>query len=316
MTKYTKYLMPLAIIIAAVLIVQALYGLSNNKISNALSKEEAADKVVDFVSNVALQGESKASLIGVEEQSGLYQVTIKVEEQEYKTYISKDGKFLFPQGTDISEQDQEEAAEAEEVSKTDKPKVELFVMSFCPYGNQAEEIILPVVDLLGNKASINLHYVIYSNYQGGGPEYCLDEENKYCSMHGVSELKQGVRELCVQKYEEDKFWDFVKTINTDCTYQDVDSCWEGVAKKVGVNIAQVKECFNNEALDLLAEEVGLNEKYGIKGSPQLIINEMEYLGQRSSDAYKDGICSAFNLLPEECSKTIDSGDDSVSGNCE
>jgi len=310
MTKYIKYLMPIAIIIAAVLIVQALYGLSNNKIPNALSKEEAASRVVNFVSSVALQGDANASLIGVEEQSGLYQVTIKIEDQEYKTYISKDGKLLFPQGTDISEQEQGE------ISKTDKPEAMLFVMSFCPYGNQAEEIMLPVVDLLGNKASINLHYVIYSNYQGGGPEYCLDKENKYCSMHGVSELKQDVRELCVQKYQEDKFWDFVKTINANCTYQDIDSCWQGVAEKVGINTTKVEQCFKDEALNLLAEEVSLNEKYGIKGSPQLIINEIEYAGARSSNAYKEGICSTFNSLPEECLEEIGNTEDPSSGNCE
>ena len=310
MTKYIKYLMPIAIIIAAVLIVQALYGLSNNKIPNALSKEEAASRVVNFVSSVALQGDANASLIGVEEQSGLYQVTIKIEDQEYKTYISKDGKLLFPQGTDISEQEQGE------ISKTDKPEAMLFVMSFCPYGNQAEEIMLPVVDLLGNKASINLHYVIYSNYQGGGPEYCLDKENKYCSMHGVSELKQDVRELCVQKYQEDKFWDFVKTINANCTYQDIDSCWQGVAEKVGINTTKVEQCFKDEALNLLAEEVSLNEKYGIKESPQLIINEIEYAGARSSNAYKEGICSTFNSLPEECLEEIGNTEDPSSGNCE
>jgi len=292
------------------LIVQILYGLSNNKIPNALSKEEAASRVVNFVSNVALQGDANASLIGVEEQSGLYQVTIKIEDQEYKTYISKDGKLLFPQGTDISEQEQEE------ISKTDKPEAMLFVMSFCPYGNQAEEIMLPVVDLLGNKASINLHYVIYSNYQGGGPEYCLDKENKYCSMHGVSELKQNVRELCVQKYQGDKFWDFVKTINANCTYQDIDSCWQGVAEKVGINTTKVEQCFKDEALNLLAEEVSLNEKYGIKGSPQLIINEIEYAGARSSNAYKEGICSTFNSAPEECLEEIGNTEDPSSGNCE
>ena len=77
--------------------------------------------------------------------------------------------------------------------------------------------MMPVVELLKDKADIQLHYVIYENYQGGGSKYCLDKDNKYCSMHGIQELNQDVRELCVQKYQGDKLWNFVKEINAKCT---------------------------------------------------------------------------------------------------
>ena len=75
---------------------------------------------------------------------------------------------------------------------------------------------------------------IYSNYNGGGATYCLDKENKYCSMHGIQELNQGVRELCVQKYQPDKLWDFVMKINKACSASNADTCWEAVAKTAGV----------------------------------------------------------------------------------
>jgi len=154
-----------------------------------------------------------------------------------------------------------------------------------------------------------------SCYRGGGPEYCLDEESKYCSMHGIQELNQDVRELCVQKYQKDKLWDFVKAVNSQCNYQNVDSCWSGVAKEVGLDIAQIKTCQKNEALELLAQESTLNEKYGVRGSPQLFINEKEYQGSRTSEAYKQVICSAFNSPPEKCSQTLNSEGGSVSGGC-
>lgn len=320
MRNITKFLIPIAIVIAAFIIAQGLYYFSEEKIQGALSSEEAAEKAIDYISSVALQGQATASLLEVTEESGLYKIRLEIEDQEYESYVTKDGKFLFPQGTDISEEVPEISAPGEtgksELPKTDIPQVQLFVMSFCPYGNQAEELMKPAAELLKNKANIELHYVIYSNYQGGGPDYCLDQESKYCSMHGIQELNQGVRELCVQKYQKDKFWDFVKAINNSCNYRDVDSCWEGIAKNVGVNIAQVKTCQKDESLGILAQELELNKKYGISGSPQLIINEAEYQGSRSSEAYKQGICSAFNSLPEECSQVLGGGTGSVSGECE
>ena len=320
MKNITKFLIPTAIVIAAVIIVGGLYYFSKKEVPGALSAEEAAQKAIDYINSVALQGQATAFLLEATKESGLYKIRLKIEDQEYESFVTKDGKFLFPQGTDISEEILETSAPENTgetgFPKADIPQVQLFVMSFCPYGNQAEELMRPVAELLKDKAKIKLHYVIYSNYGGGGPDYCLDQENKYCSLHGIQELNQGVRELCVQEYQKDKFWDFVKEINNSCSYRDVDSCWEGIAKKVGIDVAQIKTCQKDEALNILAQELELNKKYGITGSPQLIINETEYQGSRGSEAYKQGICSAFNSLPEECSQILSSESGSASGECE
>jgi len=316
MKNIIKFLIPAAIVIAAIIIVQGLYSINREKIPGTLSQEDAIERAMNFIDQVALNGELTATLLEVVEESGLYKIHIDIEGEEYDSYISKDGKLLFPEGTEITEAGDSDSPVLEDTPKTDIPKVELFVMSFCPYGNQAEEIMMPVAELLGDKADIKLHYVIYSNYGDSGPNYCLDKEAKYCSMHGIQELNQGVRELCVQKYQKNKFWDFVKEINSNCNYQDVDSCWEGIAEKIGVDVAKVKTCQKNEALDILAREVELNEKYGVRGSPQLLINEAEYQGSRTSEAYKQGICSAFNSVPDECSQALSSEGGSASGGCE
>ena len=317
MKNITKFLIPIAIVIAALIIAQGLYYFSKEEVPGALSSEEAAQKAIDYINLVALQGQATASLLEVIKESGLYKIRLQIEDQEYESFVTKDGKLLFPPGTDISEETPEPSTLKETgFPKADIPQVQLFVMSFCSWGNQAEELMRPTAELLKDKANIELHYVIYSNYGGGGPDYCLDQESKYCSLHGIQELNQGVRELCVQKYQKDKFWDFVKEINGSCNYRDVDSCWEEIAKKVGVEVAQVKACQKDEALKILAQELELNQKYGITGSPQLIINEAEYQGSRSSEAYKQGICSAFNSLPEECSQVLSSESGSASGECE
>lgn len=43
--------------------------------------------------------------------------------------------------------------------KSQKPELKFFVMSFCPYGNQIEDILRPVFDLLKNKADFTPHYI-------------------------------------------------------------------------------------------------------------------------------------------------------------
>jgi len=313
----TKFLIPIAIVIGALVVAQGLYQINSSRIPGALSKDKAAQKAMDYINTVALKGETTASLEEVSEESGLYKIKLKVQDQEYESYVTKDANLLFVQGTRISGQEtSDNSSEPQSFSKSDKPDVKLFVMSFCPYGNQAEELFMPVFALLGDKANIELHYVIYSNYQGGGSTYCLDKENKYCSMHGIQEVNQDVRELCVEKYQADKFWDFVKAINAGCTAQNVDSCWENVAKNAGLNVNQIKTCQKNEALTLLAQETELNKTYSISGSPQIIINGTEYQGARSAEAYKAAICSAFNSAPDKCSQTLSGDAGSASGGCQ
>lgn len=54
--------------------------------------------------------------------------------------------------------------------KSNKPEFDFYVMSFCPYGNQAEEALKPVADLLGSQALIQPHYIFQKI--GNIADYC------------------------------------------------------------------------------------------------------------------------------------------------
>ena len=310
----TKILIPIVLILVALAAAEGLYYFTKHRVPGAISLEGASEKAMNYINGTILEGQTPAVLSGSSEESGVYAIKLEVQGEEYASYVTKDGKFLFLQGVEIPDEVQ---AQDTGIPKQDKSKAQLFVMSYCPYGNQAEEIMADVTSLLGDKADIEVHYVIYSNYGGGGPNYCLDEEDQYCSMHGIQELNQGIRELCVQKYQKDKLWDFFKEMNTNCSSQNADTCWEGTAKNIGIDVNMVKKCERDEGLALAEEELQLNKKYGISGSPQLIINDTEYSGARTAEAYKTAICSGFNNLPEECSEALSGGGAAApTGGCE
>lgn len=283
-------------------------GVSVNVQTGVLSEAKAIEVITDYINNDLLEGQATAEITDLKRANGIYEFKVNIDGQEVDSYMTTNGAMLFPQGYEVTVK--EEATTTEKVDTTssitpsETPTAYLFTMTFCPYGNQAEDGIIPVVDLLGDSIEIEPHYVIYQDYRGGGPEYCLDDENQYCSMHGIQELNQDVRELCVYRDQKDKYWDFVDAINKTCTYNDVDTCWEGVAATTGVNATSVKTCEQNDALSLLATEVELNEKYDISGSPALVINDSLYSGGRAPEDYKTGICSAFINAPEACSTTL------------
>lgn len=275
-------------------------------IKNLLSggpKEEIAKKSIDFINKNLLSNGITASLSSISlNDSGLYRLKIKIQDQELEVYVSRDGNMIFPQGIKITATQNQKP---KEIPKTEVPDAKLFVMSFCPYGNQAEDAMMPVINLLKDKAKIELHYIVSK------------AGNKYQSLHGDQELNQDIREICVQKYQKDKLWDFIKEINSKATSQNVNAKWEGIAKNLGIDVNQIKQCQTDEGPTLLNQEIKLTDKYKISGSPTLLINETIFQGSRTSEAYKEAICSGFKVAPQECNKKLSgTTSNASSGGCE
>lgn len=183
-----------------------------------------------------------------------------------------------------------------------KPQIDFFVMSYCPYGNQAEEIVSDVYDILGDKVEYIPHYVIYENYGGGGPDYCLDDESKYCSLHGIQELNQNIREVCV--YNDlgiGKYFEFVKAMNTKCSSSNADTCWTAVAAGLGLDTAAIAKCEKEKGLEITKKDRDLNVILKVRGSPTIYIEGEQYAGSRSVAGFANALCAKFDAKPSECS---------------
>lgn len=295
-----------------------------------LTAKEAEQRLINFIDETYSKTVKGVEAIETKEESGIYAVTALITDQNDRTststiYISRDGKYFLANAINIDEikdklaaqqtNNNKQAQPQTDIPKSDNPKVQLFTMSYCPYGNQAEKGISPVAKLLKDSVEVEPHYVIYSDYRGGGKQYCLDKENKYCSMHGIDELKQDVRELCIYKYNRSKFWDYIDAVDKDCTVSNIEECWDSPADKLGIDTEKISTCFDSEAMDMLAKEVDLDKKYNVTGSPALVINGARYQGGRSPEDYKMGICGAFNNQPEKCSESLGQTTAPTSGGC-
>jgi len=282
-----------------------------------LTSQQASTKAIDFINNNLIQTGS-VSLVSVEDMSGLYKVTTSYQGQEIPVYITKDGSYLFvSQPISTGETETTTTTQPEETPKTDKPSVELFVMSFCPYGVQAENLMKPVVDLLGSKADIKVRFI--TNVQG-------TTADSVQSLHGLTEAQEDLRQACIMKnYDQKTYWNYLMEIDNSCYGKidtkdstALDTCWNAAATKVGIDAAKIETCSSgSEGINLLKADEQLTEKYGVTGSPTLVINGVTYSGARSSEAFKQAICNAFNTAPSECSQTLSgSTGAAASGGCE
>lgn len=288
-------------IVAGVIIVLILLGAGAyyyKQKKSDIGLEGAQTKVLEFVNGTLLSPDNQATLVDAAEENDLYRVTIKVGDQEIPTYISRDGQKFFPQAMDtVSESASTAGAPAEEqkeIPKTDKPTVDLYVMSFCPFGNQAEDTLKPVYDLLKNKVDFNFHYIVSSN------------GDKIQSLHGDKEVVQDEREACVLKnYGKDKWIAFATYVNANCGSDG--TCWEAGANSLGLSTAKISACVNSEGTALMKENEAASNAAGAQGSPTMVVNGVEtnvVYQYGNSESYKQAICDAFNTAPSECSKTL------------
>jgi hypothetical protein len=261
----------------------------------------AQNKVLDFVNGNLLQPGTKAEVVSAGKENGLYRITIKVGEQEIPTYLTYDGKKFFPQAmeTEIADAANEKTTQAAEIPKTDKPTVELFVMSYCPYGTQMEKGILPVVSALGNKIDYTLKFVDYA-------------------MHGDKEIDENLRQYCIQKNQPAKLSAYL-----NCFLKKGEGTSDACLTASGISAASVKSCvaqtdakfsIKKDAADKAKWSNGkyppfnvdkeANLKYAVQGSPALVINGVIAESGRDSAGILNVICEAFNNAPEACATQL------------
>lgn len=272
----------------------------------ALPTDQIKTKVVGYVK--ALTGVDAVSIKDITENNNLYKITLDISGRVFLTYATLDGNLMFPQAFDLNNIPQPQQQQQQQPStpppKSDKPKLEFFVMSFCPFGVQAMNGLGPVARLLGDKVVIEPHYIITVN-----------EDGSLRSLHGEYEANEDIRQVCVWKYHQDKWWDYVDYINANCNKNNLDTCWQEAAENAGLDVDEITTCQDEEGIELMRAEEELSNGYGVRGSPTVFINGEMYSGGRDPEAYKQGICGAFNEVPEECETKLEGSATQASGTC-
>ncbi len=279
----------------------------NDKISEEVSA--AATKLIE--EQLVAPG-TKVTVGKITEDSGLYKIELDIEGQEVTSYMTKDKTKFIPQLIDTKEmeevagegEEQVVAPVAEVTVKSDKPEVELFVMSHCPYGTQAEKGMLPVLDALGDNIDMQFKFVDYA-------------------MHGELEVKEQMRQYCIQKNNPNQFGDYLNCFLSGVSGSEEEA--KACMTKLQINQAITTQC--ESALDkehgilaLLADKASWvsgqfpqfnidkadNEKYGVQGSPTLVINGEQIQAGRDSASLLAAICSGFNEQPAACQTELSS----------
>src|SRR3989344_198028 len=271
------------IVLAVLCIILLFFAFKGGMTGNVISEGEIGEKALGFF-NTQLS-KAPGTLNSVKEVSGIYKVVVSAGGKNIPLYFTKDGKFIYP-GSElmpVTEATGDTTNQpSQQVSKSDKPKVELFVMTYCPYGTQAENGMIPVLNLLGDKIDGKIRFVHYF-------------------MHGDKEEKETYTQLCIREEQSGKYLSYF-----ECFLEDGDSA--RCLAETGIDTTKLSSCIQSKAKDYYASDSALSNDYGVQGSPTLVINGHEVSSGRSSSALLAAICSAFNNEPSECNEEVSSQD--------
>jgi glutaredoxin len=245
----------------------------------------------------------------------MYEMKIVYQDTDMILYSTRDCSFLFTSRIDMNATPgtRSNPQPAAPPIKTVRPVVDLYVMAFCPYGTQAESAMKPVVALLGSKADIRVRYI--TTVTG-------TTVSSVQSLHGMPEVKEDLRQICILNKNPEQFWDYVSRFNEACYSQSqnadrLDACWRNVTAAAGIDTKSIESCATGEeGLALLKADEALSGRDRADSSPTLVINGQEYTGSRTPDAYKQAICDRFEAAPAECSTILPPVQGAVAGgNC-
>lgn len=183
------------------------------------------------------------------------------------------------------------------VAKKEKPQVELFLMSHCPYGVQMLKGMLPVVEELGDEVDFELKFVNYA-------------------MRDRQEIDEQLNMYCIQKEQQDKFIDYLNcfvedgngarcltSVNIDTT--QLATCVEQADAQYGISAAYADRSTWVGQFPSFSIHDEENERYNVLGSPHLVVNEAEPPAGRDPQSLLNAVCQGYEEQPAACNTQLD-----------
>jgi predicted DsbA family dithiol-disulfide isomerase len=187
--------------------------------------------------------------------------------------------------------------------RTEIPKkLEVFIMSGCPFGIKALDAMKEVLEAFkDDKITFEVHYIATENGDG-----------TFQSLHGQWEVDENIRELCAFKHGGlQKGMEYAWCRNPNI--RDAAG-WKDCATKAKLDVAKVEACSTGaEGKKLHSDDIKIANGMGISASPTWLANNKSKFSGVDAERIKQSLCQNNKDL-KGCGKTL-STDSKVQGSC-
>ncbi len=258
-----------------------------------ISAEVAGETFESFASSRGVD----VKVLNIEEKDGFYEISFSSKDGDSFVLLTMDGKNI----ANLIPLNIEDKSNIPIIPKSDKPEAELFIMTHCPFGTQAEKGFIPTIKALEGVADLKIRFV----------HYFMHTPNK--------EDVETPRQVCIREEQSEKYLDYLECFlgGTSGSVEEALAC----EAEIEIDSEALADCIDSgRAEEYYAEDSALSKEYGVKGSPSLVVNGVQIMSQnnfyvfneqkipfgRDSETYSNVICSLFNDVPEECMQELSS----------
>ena len=142
--------------------------------------------------------------------------------------------------------------------KVDK-RIDLMAASLCPYSAAVENALIEKLRSLPeeDKFDLRIHFILNSLAKADGTQELLLE-----SPRGDEEIEEDKRQVVMQKYYSDKYFDYLIDRNNN-PYGD----WKEIANNAGLPADEIEARVAREGESLLRDSASLPAEFGLTGVP-------------------------------------------------
>ena len=185
------------------------------------------------------------------------------------------------------------------MSKSEQPLLQAFVVSRCPFGLQMQRIM---ADIIMESGETDRYLKV--RYIGS-----VDEENNTIrAMHGEVEAQENLLQICIREEQPERYWDYLRC------YMKEGKTAECLTS-VQIDVDELNACTNTSTRGLAyaREDFELAGEFKITGSPTMLMNNeivkesnfaTNTTNARSSEAVKELLCCGFIKEPSFCSMRL------------
>ena len=298
-SRFSLYLIIIVLFIAAFFLFK--------KITSGGASKMQTETIPNVVKKVLGSDTAKITISNLKKVSGVYEFDLTINGQKYHSFISADGKILFPSGQKIEElktqatQTEAKKLTCQDVTKSKTPSLTAFVVSNCPFGLQMQRVFNKAITEQSELGSyLNIKYI------------GSIENGKIVSMHGDVEAQENLKQICIREEQKEKYWPYVA-----CYMQEGKS--DECNTTAGIDTVQLNTCTsdNNLGLKYAKADFDLANRFQVSGSPSLLMNNKQIVsefdfGGRNPNAIKQLVCCGSSEKAAFCSNEISKTDVAVS----
>ncbi len=248
---------------------------------NEISINKAADEAVNYINNYLLQPGITAVLESKSDSGDLYNLKMSIGGRPYDSYITKDGRLLFPSAIDLTEAPDIQPAQPTESARLDvstnddavkgDENAPVTIIEFsdfeCPFCTRFYQNTLSLLEekyiLTGKVKFVYRDFPLsfHKNAQKAAEAAeCAGEQGKYYEMH-------------------DKLFENGVSGGTDS--------FKEYAQDLGLDTTQFNDCLDSAKMELeVQKDFSDGSAAGVSGTPAFFINGISLSGAQPFAAFE------------------------------